>query len=223
MLSRGLLPFTRCRLCLASLLAGVSSGIDWQCGNSSQPGDNQNLFSLCGLVECVARGLPLRVKPLGRGFRGICTRRLVLCIFMPSVTAIASRTRSMWVDLVVRVGAGGRAGGMISSAGPDIPSRKHPAGGIPSGSAGLGGEVCGFCFGAGAGTVLEARVRFVDLWPCSGLVRRFRVGLRFLGSPVERWSKFIRALQCGLPRGVASQNTDSLSAVRGVLYSGKQM
>ena len=112
---------------------------------------------------------------------------------------------------------------MIGSAGPDIPSRKLPAGGIPSGSAGLGGEVCGLCFGAGSGTDLEARVRFVDLWPCSGLVRRFRLGLLFWKSPVGSWSKFIRALLCGLLRGVTSQNTDSLSAERGVLYSVKHM
>ena len=91
---------------------------------------------------------------------------------------------------------------MIDSAGPDIPSRKLPAGGIPSGSAGLGGEVCGLCFGAGSGTDLDARVQFVDLWPCSGLVRRFRLGLRFWGLLVESWSKFIRALLCGLLRGV---------------------
>ena len=81
MLSRGPLPFTRCRLCLASLLAGVSSGIDWHGGGSSEYSDNRNLCSPCGLVECVAWGLLLRVKPLGRVFRGICKRRLGLCIY----------------------------------------------------------------------------------------------------------------------------------------------
>ena len=91
MLSRGLLPFTRCRLCQASFLMACQVASICR-GGSSEHSDNQNLCSPCGLVECVAWVWLLRVKPLGRVSRCICARRLVLCLFMPSVTTIASKT-----------------------------------------------------------------------------------------------------------------------------------
>jgi hypothetical protein len=46
LLPRGPLPFTKCHRCLASLLVGVLSDIDWQLGVSSEPSGNQVSCSL---------------------------------------------------------------------------------------------------------------------------------------------------------------------------------
>ena len=129
-------------------------------------------------------------------------------------------------------------GGLASFAEPDFPLRKPPRG--------TGEAVHGLCLVARTGADLNARNRFVCLRPCLGLVRRFRSIMLLSGSlQVVSWSKFIRALLCGLLRGGfthlripqgrseetplkrcgshrASQNTDSLSAVRGMLYSVKR-
>ena len=140
---------------------------------------------------------------------------LVSVFFMPSVTAIASKTKSMCVGLVVRVGTGGRAGGipmwlcrvLRSFAFATLWSRVRL----------LRAMLCGIerCF-------LDARVQFMCCWPCSGCVRRSRLsrGVYIFQDRSRYWTgpNLFTVITMSLR---ASQITDSLSAVRGLLYSVK--
>ena len=151
MLSRGLLPFSK-------LAGGAPQNIV----------TSRIFVRIADLLSTSRLGWLLRVKPLEKGFRDFCTQRLVLCLFMPSVAAIASKTGSIWVDLVVRVGTGGRTGGIPMWLCRVL--RFFAIATLWSRVRLLRAMLCGIerCF-------LDARVQFMCCWPCSGCVRRFRL------------------------------------------------
>jgi hypothetical protein len=142
-----------------------------------------------------------------------------LCIFMPSVTAIASKARSLWQGLVVRVGSGGRTGGIPTWLCRVL--RSFALATLWSRVRQLRAMLCGIerCW-------LNARIHFMCCWPCSGCVRRFRLRTRCICVGIAPGSGRVQ-INSRAPVWAATriehacQSTDSSSAVRGKLFSVK--